>query len=124
MKSTNKLLKVIGIVTALLLVIGIFVYLNGWIPLSPKDDHPPCDQLPTVSEVSESLENNQALAEEIQKLGNEITVEVGKPCKDDRNRGLIMITYGTKEEREKIGDFLSQLSEIDGFGVPVYLVKR
>ncbi|MED1673677.1 hypothetical protein [Pallidibacillus thermolactis] len=124
MKSTNKLYKFIGIIIVFLLFIGLFAYINGWIPLSPKDTHPSCDQLPSISEASASLENNQDLVKEIQKLGNEITVEVGKPCKDDQDRGLIMITYGTNEEREKIGEFLSHLSEEDGFGVPVYLVKR
>ncbi|MBU5268237.1 hypothetical protein [Virgibacillus proomii] len=118
MKSSTKI--IIGIVVGLLLVVGAVALLNGWIPVS-KDTHPPCDQLPTVAEVTEALASHQGLAEEIKALDDNITVEVGKPCPDDQNRGLVMVSYGSKSERDAIADLLSRR---DGFGVPVHLVKR
>ena len=118
MKSSTKI--IIGIVVGLLLVVGAVALLNGWIPVS-RDTHPPCDQLPTVAEVTEALASRQGLAEEIKALDDNITVEVGKPCPDDQNRGLVMVSYGSKSERDAIADLLSRR---DGFGVPVHLVKR
>jgi len=117
MKSGTKI--IIGVV-GLLLVVGAVALLNGWIPVS-RDTHPPCDQLPTVAEVNAALTSHQDLAEEIKALSNDITVEVGKPCSDDQDRGLVMVSYGSKSERDAIADLLSRR---DGFGVPVHLVKR
>lgn len=117
MKSTTKI--IIGVV-GLLLVVGAVALLNGWIPVS-RDTHPPCDQLPTVAEVNTALASHQGLAEEIKSLSDDITVEVGKPCSDDQDRGLVMVSYGSKSERDAIADLLSRR---DGFGVPVHLVKR
>lgn len=118
MKSIYKI--IIGVVACLILAVGAVAFLKGWIPIS-RDTHPPCDQLPTVAEASAALAGHQDLAEEIKALGDGIEVEVGKPCPDDQDRGLIMVTYGSKAERDAIADLLSRS---EGFGVPVYLVKR
>lgn len=111
--------KIIGIVAVLLLVAGAVALLNGWVPVT-RDTHPPCDQLPTVAEATAALASHQGLAEEIIALGDGITVEVGKPC-PDQDRGLILVSYGTRSERDAIAGLLSRS---EGFGVPVYLVKR
>ncbi|WP_163117124.1 hypothetical protein [Bacillus subtilis] len=118
MKSTTKI--IIGVVVGLLLVVGVVAFLNGWITGS-RDTHPPCDQLPNVTEANEALAKNQDLVEEIKALGDGITVKVGKPCSDDQNRGLVLVSYDSKSEHDAISDLLSQR---DGFGVPVHLVKR
>ncbi|MDA7028536.1 hypothetical protein PJ311_18520 [Bacillus sp. CLL-7-23] len=118
MKSSSKIM--IGVVVGLLLVVGAAALLNGWIPLS-RDTHPSCDKLPTVAEANAALTRHQDLAEEIKSLGDSIDIEVGKPCPDDQNRGLIMVRYGSKSERNTISDLLSRRN---GFGVPVHLVKR
>lgn len=118
MKSTTKI--IIGVVIGLLLAVGTIAFLNGWITVS-RDTHPPCDQLPNVTEADAALSRHQDLVEEIKALGDDITVEVGKPCPDDENRGLVMVSYGSRFEHDAISDLLSRR---DGFGVPVHLVKR
>lgn len=118
MKSAPKI--IIGVVVGLLLIVVAAVFLNGWIPVS-RDTHPPCGQLPTVAEATAALESHQDLAEEIKALGEGITVEVGKPCPDDQDRGLVMVSYGSRSERDAIANLLSHR---DGFEVPVQLVKR
>ncbi|MCY8550057.1 hypothetical protein [Bacillus haynesii] len=118
MKSATKI--IIGVVVGLLLVVGTVAFLNGWITVS-RDTHPPCDQLPNVTEANAALARHQDLVEEIKALGDDITVEVGKPCPDDQNRGLVKVSYGSRSEHDAISDLLSRR---DGFGVPVHLVKR
>lgn len=94
--------------------------LHGLFP-SSKDTHPPYDQLPPIAEVTEALDRHQGLAEEIKALGDGITVEVSKPFPEHQDRGLIMVSYHSKSERNAIADLLRQR---EGFGVPVHLVKR
>lgn len=118
MKLSPKL--IISVVVGLLSVVGALAFLIGWFSGS-KDEHPPCDQLPSVAEATEALASNQDLAKEIKALGDGIEVEVGKPCPDDRNRGLVMVSYDSKSERDAIADLLGRR---DGFGAPVHLVKR
>lgn len=119
MKSTSKI--IISVIVGLLMVVGDFAFLNGWITGSPKDTHPPCDQLPSVAEATAALDNHENLAKEIEKLGDGIKVEVGKPCQDDQERGLILVSYDLKSERDAISNLLSRS---EGFGVPVHLKKR
>ena len=117
MKLTNK--TIMGAMAGLL-VVGAVALLNGLFPLS-RDTHPPYDQLPTAAEAAEALAGNQDLAEEIKALGDGIAVEVSKPFPDHQDRGLIMVSYSSRSERDAIADLLSQR---EGFGVPVYLVRR
>lgn len=119
MKTTSKI--IISVIVGLLLLLGGIAFINGWITASPKDTHPPCDQLPTVAEATTSLDNHKNFAKEIEKLGDGIKVEVGKPCPDDRERGLVLVRYDSKSERDAISNLLSRS---EGFGVPVHLVKR
>lgn len=119
MKSTSKI--IISVIVGLLLLGGAFALINGWITASPKDTHPPCDQLPTIAEATTALDNHESFAKEIEKLGDGIKVEVGKPCPDDQERGLVLVRYDSKSERDAINNLLSRS---EGFGVPVHLVKR
>lgn len=119
MKSTSKI--IISVIVGLLLLIVAFAFINGWITASPKDTHPPCDQLPTVAEVTAALDNHENFAKEIEKLGDGIKVEVGKPCPDDQERGLVLVRYDSKSERDAINKLFSRS---EGFGVPVHLEKR
>ena len=118
MKSVYK--KVVVVVVGLPLIVGAFVLLTGWFSVS-KDTHPSCDQLPHIAEATEALANHQDLAEEIIALGDNIEVKVGKPCGDDRSRGLVKVSYSSKSERDAVSDLLKHS---EGFEVPVYLVKR
>ncbi|WP_350342967.1 hypothetical protein PRVXT_002236 [Proteinivorax tanatarense] len=111
--------KIIIAVAVLLVIVGAAA-LNGLFS-SPKDTHPPYDQLPTVVEVTEALDRHQDLAEEIEALGDGITVKVGKPFPEHQDRGLILVSYSSRAERGAIGDLLKQS---EGFGVPVHLEKR
>lgn len=119
MKSTTKI--IISVIVGLLLLVGAFTFTNGWILTSPKDTHPPCDKLPSVAEATAALENHENLAKEIEKLEDGIKVEVGKPCSDDQERGLVSVSYDSKAERDAINNLLSRR---EGFGVPVHLLKR
>lgn len=119
MKSTSKI--IISVIVSFLLLVGAFAFINGWITASPKYTHPPCDKLPTVAEVTIALDNHENFAKEIEKLGEGIKVEVGKPCPDDQERGLILVKYESKSERDAINNLLTHS---EGFGVPVHLVKR
>ncbi|WP_232699192.1 hypothetical protein [Brevibacillus daliensis] len=119
MKSTSKI--IISVIVGLLLLVGAFAFLNGWITASPKDTHPPCDQLPTVAEVTVALDNHENFAKEIEELGDGIKVEVGKPCPDNQERGLVLVRYESKSERNAINNLLTHS---EGFGVPVHLEKR
>lgn len=117
MKLTSKLIVV---VVGLLLIIGLLMWLMGLFSVS-KDAHPPCDQLPTVAEVSTALTSNQAFIEDIELLGEKIIVELGQPCMDDQEKGLVIVSYKKKSDRAAIVDYLS---DSEGIGVPVHLVKR
>lgn len=117
MKLVNK--KIMLGVLAGLLVVG-FALLNGLFPTS-RDTHPPYDQLPTVAEAAAALAEHQDLAEEIKALGDGIAVEVSQPFPEHPDRGLIRVSYRSRSERNAIADLLSQR---EGFGVPVHLVKR
>ena len=119
MKSASKIM--ISVIAGLLLVAIAFSFLNGWIKMSPKYTHPPCDQLPTVMDAAAALDNHEKFAKEIEMLGDGIKVEVGKPCAEDQGRGLVLVRYESKSEREAINDLLSRS---EGFGVPVLLEKR
>lgn len=113
--------KIMVVIVVLLLIVGAYAILNGWIPTSSKDTHPPCEQLPTVEAATEALDSHQSLAKNIESLGTDIVVSVDQPCSDDERKGLIMILYDKKSERDAIR---SLLTENEGFGVPVYLLKR
>lgn len=118
MKSVVQVIVIICV--SLLLVFGATMFLNGWAPVS-RDTHPACDQLPTTTDAAEALMNSQDLVNEIKKLGNDIVVEVGKPCADNQDRGLVMIRYHSRSDRDAIAELLGRR---DGFGVPVHLEKH
>ncbi|MEV4465863.1 hypothetical protein AB0J51_19835 [Micromonospora echinofusca] len=110
---------VIGVVAVAVLGAGAAAVL-GVLSMS-SDTHPSCEELPTAAEATVALTRNQALAEDIEALGDGISVGVGKPCPEGQDRALIQVTYGSKSEREAVG---RQLADRDGFGVPVHLVRR
>lgn len=113
--------KIVAVVVILLLIGGIFAVFNGWLQTSAKDTHPPCAQLPTVEAAKEALNHHQNLVKNIENLGTDISVSVDQPCSDDEQKGLIMVQYDKKSERDAIHNLLT---DSEGFGVPVYLVKR
>lgn len=118
MKLTFK--KTISISIILLLGVALAL-INGWLPISSKNTHPPYDQLPSVAEVTEALAKHRSFAKEIESLGENIQVEVGLPYSDGQDRALIQIKYKSKSEEEAIRNLI-EISE--GFGVPIHLVKR
>jgi hypothetical protein len=120
MKSSYKIIIIVFV--CFFLILGIFLYLNGWISISgSKETHPPCEQLPSSSEVTKALDNHQDLSEEIQGISDAVTVENGSPCNEDENQSLVLIKYASEEEHDSIQEILSSN---DGFGVPVHLEKR
>jgi len=116
----KKVFKSMIIVIGILIVVSAFAYTNGWFSVT-KDTHPPCGQLPNVNKVTKELADHQELAEEVKTMGENIAVEVGKPCSNDQSQALIQVRYDKKSERDAISNLLSRR---DGFGVPVHLVKR
>ncbi|WP_433271929.1 hypothetical protein ACQPZF_14515 [Actinosynnema sp. CS-041913] len=111
---------VVGVVAVLVVGGGVAVARYGF-GSSSTDAHPPCDQLPSPTEVSAGLTGNKELADEIRAVGGDVSVDVGTPCDGDRNRALIQVTYGSADEREAVQRLLSAGT---GFGVPVHLVER
>lgn len=119
MKLSRKT-KITSICIIFLLVTGAFAILNGVFP-GTKETHPPCNQLPTVTEVDQAMENNQKFVEKIEALGDGVQVHLDKPCDKDTNRGLIKVSYSSNSEHKAISNLLN-LNE--GLGVPVYPMKR
>src|SRR5690625_4966385 len=99
MELVSKFIIGVSFVVVSLMIVGAVVLLNGGIPVS-RDTHPPCEQLPTLKEATVALAENQVFAEEIQALGNGIMVEVGNPCLDEQDRGLVMVKYNLRSERD------------------------
>jgi hypothetical protein len=116
MRLASKI--VIGAVAAA--AIGTAAVLGGAFPVS-RDTHPPCQELPTTAEATAALTENRALADDIEALGEGISVGVGSPCPEGQGRALIQVTYGSRSERDAIGGLLSRR---DGLGVPVHLVGQ
>jgi hypothetical protein len=110
----------IGAATAVLIGAGVAVAFGGVLPRS-SDAHPPCEDLPTAAEAAAALAENQALANDIEALGQDISVRVGSPCPHEQDHALIIVTYGSEAEREAIGRLLERR---EGFGVPVHLVRQ
>ena len=108
----------IGVVVLALLSVGA-LWFTGVLG-GGGDTHPPCDQLPTEAQASSGLAKNQALADEIKKLGKSTAVKVGKPCPAGQDRALSEVTYDSSSERDAISNLLGNR---DGFGVPVHLVQ-
>lgn len=117
--STPKIVAIVA--GALLVVVGAGGALVGFAPIS-RDVHPPCEELPSVEEAAAALDSDPAFAEDIEALGDDITVQVGRPCPDEYpDRGLITVTYGSRSERDAIQEMLGRR---DGIGVPLYLERR
>ena len=68
----------IGAVPVVVVGASAALVLGGMFPTS-SDTHPPCEQLPTAAEATAALARNQALAHDIEALGDGISVEVGSP---------------------------------------------
>ncbi|MCS6711597.1 hypothetical protein JSY14_05990 [Brachybacterium sp. EF45031] len=101
-------------------VLGAAALFGGLFPRSATT-HPPCDELPTSQEVDAALAAHSELAEQLTAQGTEITVQVANPCTDAPDAALIQVNYATDQERTKIDQVLTNA---DGFGVPVYVVKK
>lgn len=104
----------------LLLAGGGWMLLNGYFS-SASSTYPACTQLPTVETAEKALAEHKNFAEEIKKIGDHIEVKVGTSCTEDQTRGLIEVIYKTKAEHKAIDELFGQR---EGFGVPVYLVKK
>lgn len=118
MSKRNKI--IVGIV-ALVGLFLVFSVVNGLFFSTTKDAHPPCDQLPTLDEVKTSLDNNEAFIQEIESQGTDIVVEAANICEKEPNKGLVVVSYHTKEDHDNISKLLTKR---EGFGVPIYLEKK
>lgn len=118
MNTASKIAIGAGVVA--ILGAGALV-LSGTLPFSSTYTHPPCEQLPTTAQVEAGLAANQALANDIKAVGQDVAVAVGKPCPPGQDRALIEVTYGSDSERDSIR---SLLTNRNGFGAPVHLVEK
>ncbi|CCH29551.1 hypothetical protein ABZ816_15625 [Actinosynnema sp. NPDC047251] len=116
MQPVHKI--IIGAVAVLVVAGGVTFALTGF-GSSSNDTHPPCDTLPTAAEVSNKLESNRKLADDIRAVGDGVSVEVGRPC--DGDRALVQVAYDSADQRDAVRRVLSDGT---GFGVPVHLVRR
>src|SRR5690606_5996614 len=91
----------VGVVLVGLVAIGAAAGVGGFIPLD-RDAHPPCDQLPRFTEATAALATHAGLAAEIERLGERVAVGAGQPCPGDASRGLVVVTYGSRAERDAV----------------------
>lgn len=78
-----------GLGAAAVLAVGLLA--GGVIPVPGQDaaPHPPCADLPSLTEVDDALARNPGLVEEIEGVGPSVSVEVGEPCDDRPSAALI-----------------------------------
>lgn len=109
-----------GLGTVAVLAVGLLV--SGVIPVPGQDaaPHPPCADLPSRAEVDDALAQNPGLVEEIEGIGSSVSVEVGEPCDDQPDRGLVRITYRSDDQRAAIDTLLQEQT----FGVPAQVIQR
>lgn len=109
-----------GAAAAAAITVGAAVGLGGGLP-GTGDTHPPCEQLPTTAAATAALARSQLLADDIEALGDGISVRVGTPCPAGQDRALVEVAYGQGSQRDAIASLLARR---DGFGVPVHLSRQ
>ena len=120
--STRKIIViVVGVVIAVVVALGGIGVVTGVLLRGETSAHPPCDQLPAVTEVEDALAAHPSLVQELEHLGDNVQVTVGEPCGTGTDQALVQVTYAEKSERDAID---STLGQREGFGVPVYVVKN
>lgn len=118
MRRTSRI--AVGAAAAAAIAVGAAVVLGVGLPTT-RDTHPPCEQLPTIAAATAALARNQPLADDIEALGDGISVRVGTPCPAGQDRALIEVAYRQRSQRDAIASLLARR---DGFGVPVHLSRQ
>lgn len=118
MKRDHVLLIVV--LVAILVVVGGAGAVTGIVPIKRGHDsaRPPCDQLPDRQTIARAIETHGDLVDRFETIGPGVRVEVATPCKDDPDRAIVRVTYGTDEEWKDIDAILTE----NGFGVPVEVI--
>lgn len=82
---------------------------------------PPCEQLPGREEVAAAIAAQPPLVSRLEGLGSGVSVTIATPCRDLPDRAIGHVAYETDEEKALID---SLLARVDGFGVPLEVVKK
>lgn len=111
---------IIGLAAVAVLAVGLLV--SGVVRPPGQDaaPHPPCDELPTRSEVDDALAQNPELVEAVEAVGSSVSVAAGEPCDDQPDKALVRITYRSADQRAQIDTLLQD----DSFGVPAQVIER
>lgn len=113
-------LFLIAVIAAILVVVGGAGALTGVVPFTRGHDsaRPPCDQLPDRATVAHAIETHGDLVGRLESVGPGVHVRTEGPCKDDPERAIVRITYGTDEEWKGVDAILTE----SGFGVAVEVI--
>jgi len=118
MKRPTTLLILAAVSTA---AVGLAVVMGLLGPLTTSDvARPPCEQLPSGSEVAAALDQHTDLTDRIEAAGGGVHVTSTTPCSDLPDRAIVTVIYRTNAERTRVDHILTTE---DGFGVPVELVR-
>lgn len=122
-ESAGRRLRIAAVVLGSLVVVGALVVIALGVvglPGSTDSARPPCERLPTVSDVRDALTSRAALAERLEAVGSGVEVSLVTPC-DDPDRALVRITVPSADERAGVD---AVLGAADGFGAPAEVVTR
>lgn len=110
----------IGVLVAILVVAGGAGAALGVVPVKRGHDsaRPPCDQLPDRATVVAAIEAHGDLVARFEAVGPGVQVRAESPCKDDPERSIVRVTYGSDEEWKGVDAILRE----DGFGVAVEVI--
>lgn len=102
------------------LLLGAGLVVLGVVGIPGRDDsaRPACATLPDRADVERAMIDNADLVRQIEGVGN-VQVQVTTPC-DDVSRALVGVRFESSSERDEVDRLLQ---EVDGFGVPVEVVR-
>lgn len=118
MKIPGKIL--IGSIGAVVVIAGgaiLFAGIGSSL-FRQKQAHPPCDQLPTKQHVAHAIDSHFRLVRRLEKIGDEVTVDIGTPCVDQPGKAVVTVHYSTGTQKHAINKILGTSN---GFGAPAIL---
>jgi hypothetical protein len=116
--------KFIVIIVAIVLLVtvgsGIYRFIKG--AYSSCGDYsfiePPCEQLPSISEVKRVLDANRIEVNKLKKISPNVFLSVREPC---QGKGLIIISHPSEDECASIRKVLSNNKFL---GLPYKIINQ
>jgi len=117
-KRVVRVVAVAVIAVAALVILAVYGFFNHLVGGGVA--HPPCEQLPSRSQVAQAIDQHAGLVERLAAAGDGVEVVVGTPCSDP-DRALVAVRVKTSKEEASVREILG---DSDGFGVPAIVEKR